>query len=218
MGPCAQHVGRAGGLAVRARQRGNGGWRCRRHTPRNRSEPTPPVDRCPLLAPRGGFGRRRRRLLGRGALLVLEVPVPSRAHLREMLDGATAPRRRPRMVATELGLVLSVFLACAVEAVEALTIVMAVGYARSWPSALGGAAAAALFLTAAVATVGSALTTVPIDTLRLAIGALLLAFGGQWLRKAILRAAGRKSLRDERAAYERERAAAAQAGAPREGL
>ena len=122
------------------------------------------------------------------------------------------------MVATELGLALSVFLACAVEAIEALTIVMAVGYARSWPSALGGAAAAALVLTATVATVGSALTSVPIDTLRLAIGALLLAFGAQWLRKAILRAAGRKRPRDEHAAYERERAAASQAGASREGF
>src|SRR5437879_11435898 len=115
------------------------------------------------------------------------------------------------MNAPEIGLALSVFLACAVEAVEALTIVMAVGYARSWPSALGGAGAAALILTATVATVGSALTSVPIDALRLAIGALLLAFGAQWLRKAILRAAGRKSPRDERAAYERERSAAAQA-------
>ena len=122
------------------------------------------------------------------------------------------------MTATELGLALSVFIACAVEAVEALTIVMAVGYSRSWPSALGGAAAAALVLAAAVATVGRALKSVPIDTLRLVIGALLLAFGAQWLRKAILRAAGRKRLRDERMAYERERAAAAQAGAPREGF
>ncbi len=46
------------------------------------------------------------------------------------------------MSATEIGLALSVFLACTVEAVEALTIVLAVGTTRSWSSALSGAGAA----------------------------------------------------------------------------
>jgi uncharacterized membrane protein len=61
------------------------------------------------------------------------------------------------MSVTELGLALSVFMACAVEAVEALTIVMAVGYTRSWPSALAGAGAAALALAVVVAALGRAI-------------------------------------------------------------
>jgi uncharacterized membrane protein len=116
------------------------------------------------------------------------------------------------MSATELGLSLSVFLACGVEAVEALTIVMAVGHTRSWPSALAGVGAAVLALTVIVAGLGTALTSLPIGDLRALIGVLLLIFGLQWLRKAILRAAGRKTLRDEREAYEQESAAARAAG------
>lgn len=112
------------------------------------------------------------------------------------------------MSGAELGLAISVFLACAVEAVEALTIVMAVGNTRSWPSALSGAAAAAVLLAAIVAVLGAALASLPIDDLRLVIGALLLLFGLQWLRKAVLRAAGRKALHDELSAYEHELEAA----------
>jgi uncharacterized membrane protein len=108
----------------------------------------------------------------------------------------------------ELALVVSVFLACAVEAVEALTIVLAVGSTRNWSSSLYGCAAATVTLAALVAALGPALTQLPIDALRLAVGALLLIFGLQWLRKAILRAAGLKALRDEDAAFVRERAAA----------
>jgi uncharacterized membrane protein len=108
----------------------------------------------------------------------------------------------------ELALVVSVFLACAVEAVEALTIVLAVGSARSWSSSLYGCAAAAVALAVVVAAFGPALTQLPVDTLRLVVGALLLIFGLQWLRKAILRAAHLKALRDENAAFARERAAA----------
>src|SRR5438094_4037731 len=116
------------------------------------------------------------------------------------------------MTGAELGFAVSVFLACAVEAVEALTIVLAVGTTRSWPSALSGAGAAGVILAAIVAALGSAITSLPIDDLRIVIGAVLLVFGAHWLRKAILRAAGLKALHDERDAYERELVAARAAG------
>jgi uncharacterized membrane protein len=118
----------------------------------------------------------------------------------------------PVVSGAQLGLAVSVFLACAVEAVEALTIVMAVGNTRSWRSAMSGVGAATAALAAIVIGLGSALRTLPIDALRVTIGALLLLFGLQWLRKAVLRAAGLKALHDERSAYERERAAARAAG------
>ena len=102
-------------------------------------------------------------------------------------------------------LFLTTFVASAVEAVEALTIVLAVGVVRGWRSTLLGVGAAALALAAVVAALGSALSAIPIDTLRLLVGALLLAFGLQWLRKAILRASGFKPLHDEAAAFARER-------------
>jgi uncharacterized membrane protein len=112
------------------------------------------------------------------------------------------------------GLAISVFLACAVEAVEALTIVLAVGTTRSWRSALGGMAAAVLALAAATALIGPGLTSLPIDTLRLVVGGLLLVFGLQWLRKAILRGAGLKSQHDEEEIFREETAMAVAAGAP----
>src|SRR5215467_14644458 len=105
-------------------------------------------------------------------------------------------------------LFLAVFLASAVEAVEALTIVLAVGVVRGWRSTLIGVGAAALALGATVAVLGPALQLIPIGTLRFVVGALLLAFGLQWLRKAVLRAAGYRPLRDEAAAFQRERAEA----------
>jgi uncharacterized membrane protein len=113
---------------------------------------------------------------------------------------------------TQVGLALSVFLACAVEAVEALTIVLAVGYTRSWRWSLTGVGAAGLVLAALTAALGPALTSLPINVLRVVVGALLLIFGLQWLRKAILRASGLKALHDEREAYEQELAAARSAG------
>ena len=122
------------------------------------------------------------------------------------------------MSGPELGLAVSVFLACAVEAVEALTIVLAVGVTRSWRSALGGVVGALLILAAVTAALGPALTALPLDVLRLVVGGLLLVFGLQWLRKAVLRASGSKALRDERQAYEQELAAARRAGAVRTGL
>lgn len=117
------------------------------------------------------------------------------------------------MSGAELALVVSVFLACAVEAVEALTIVLAVGSTRSWSASLYGCGAAALALAALVAASGSALTQLPIDALRVGVGGLLLIVGLQWLRKAILRAAGLKALHDENAAFEAAGAAARAAGA-----
>ena len=112
------------------------------------------------------------------------------------------------MSGTEIGLALSVFLACAVEAVEALTIVLAVGTTRSWSSALLGVGAAALALAAIVLALGPALTSLPIDVLRVGVGGLLLIFGLQWLRKAILRSAGLKAKHDELLAYAEETEAA----------
>lgn len=120
------------------------------------------------------------------------------------------------MSGQEFGLALSVFLACAVEAVEALTIVLAVGTTRSWRSALYGLGAAVLALAVIVAALGPALTSLPLNTLRVVIGGLLLVFGLQWLRKAVLRASGLKALHDEEEsfAHEREAALAAQSGQP----
>ena len=119
---------------------------------------------------------------------------------------------------TQLGLAISVFLACAVEAVEALTIVLAVGVTRSWRSTMTGVGAAAVVLAGLTAGLGPALTALPIDVLRVVVGALLLIFGLQWLRKAILRAAGLKALHDETAAYGEECEAATEAGAVQAGL
>ncbi len=116
------------------------------------------------------------------------------------------------MSGQEIGLVVSVFLACAVEAVEALTIVLAVGITRSWSASLSGAGTAVIALAAVIAALGPALTHLPINTLRLVVGGLLLVFGLQWLRKAILRAAGLKALHDEAAAFAHETEAATAAG------
>jgi uncharacterized membrane protein len=101
-------------------------------------------------------------------------------------------------------LVVSAFLASAVEMVEALTIVLASGLARGWRSSLIGVGAATLALAVVVAALGPALTLIPIDALRLVVGGLLLTFGLQWLRKAILRASGYKALHDEEAIFARQ--------------
>ncbi len=116
-------------------------------------------------------------------------------------------------------LFLAAFLASAVEMVEALTIVLAVGITRGWRSTLVGVGAAGVALAAVVAALGPALTLLPIDVLRLLVGALLLTFGLQWLRKAILRAGGYRPYRDEAAAFIRETDRAHAAGRPgRSGL
>jgi uncharacterized membrane protein len=106
------------------------------------------------------------------------------------------------MTTSTVALALAVFGASAVEMVEALTIVVAVGATRGWRSALEGAAVAVVVLTVVVAAVGIPLIHyVPIDTLRVVVGGLLLVLGLSWLRKAILRASGHKAHHDEDAIY-----------------
>jgi len=113
---------------------------------------------------------------------------------------------------TGISLLIATFLASAVEAVEAFTIVLAVGVTRGWRSTLFGVAAATAVLAVVVAVLGPAVTSIPIQWLRIVVGGLLLVFGLQWLRKAILRAAGYKAMHDEEAAFAEERAAAQAAG------
>jgi len=107
-------------------------------------------------------------------------------------------------VAAGLFLVLASFLASAVEAVEALTIVLATGVTRGWRSALLGVMAALVVLAIIVAIFGPRVADIPIDALRTVVGAILLIFGLQWLRKAILRYSGLKALHDEQGIFERE--------------
>jgi uncharacterized membrane protein len=114
------------------------------------------------------------------------------------------------MSPTVLAVVLSSFIASAVEFVEALTVLLAVGVIRGWRSTLLGAGAAIVVLAALVAGLGPLLTHIPIDLLRLVVGAVLIAFGLQWLTKAILRAAGARASRDELASFGRQVAALAE--------
>jgi uncharacterized membrane protein len=114
-------------------------------------------------------------------------------------------------------LFVAVFLACAVEAVEATTIVLAAGTARDWRSAMTGLAAALAVLVILVAALGPAVSALPLRELRLVVGALLLIFGLQWVRKAILRASGYKALHDEDEIYRRQFGAAEAAQARRLG-
>ncbi len=105
--------------------------------------------------------------------------------------------------------IASAFLASLVEAVEALTIVLAVGTVRGWRSALAGTLAGLAFLALLVLAFGPLIARTPIQYLQLAVGVLLLLFGMRWLRKAILRAAGVVALHDEAEAFAKECAALA---------
>ena len=90
-----------------------------------------------------------------------------------------------------------------VEAVEVTTVVLAAGVTRSWSSAWRGVLAGTIVLAGVVAALGPAISSIPLGSLRLVVGGLLLVFGLGWLRKAILRASGHKSLHDEASLYER---------------
>jgi uncharacterized membrane protein len=96
------------------------------------------------------------------------------------------------------------FLASLVEAVEAMTIVLAAGTVRGWRSALLGTAAGLALLFAIVAMFGKTIASVPIEQLQVLVGTLLLLFGIRWLRKAMLRWAGVIDLRDEDALFAAE--------------
>ncbi len=102
-------------------------------------------------------------------------------------------------------LLISTFLASVVESVEALTIILATGITRGWRSALMGMVAGLALLILLVVIFGPTIAQlIPLDALRVVIGTLLLIFGLQWLRKAILRASGLKAQRDEEAIFQRE--------------
>jgi uncharacterized membrane protein len=105
-----------------------------------------------------------------------------------------------------------------VEAVEALTIVLAAGTSRDWGSAITGVVSGVVVLTLLVAALGPALTAVPLGGLRLVVGGLLLIFGLQWLRTAILRAGGFKARHDEDAIFRAELVAAQAATRQRHGM
>ena len=107
--------------------------------------------------------------------------------------------------------VASSFAASFVEAVEALTIVLAVGFARGWRSSLGGAGAGLGALTILVGMLGPLIAYAPKQGLQFVVGVLLLLFGLRWLRKAILREIGVIAKRDEEAAFDRQRSALAAA-------
>jgi uncharacterized membrane protein len=115
-------------------------------------------------------------------------------------------------------LFIAVFLACAVEAVEATTIVLAAGTARDWRSAGLGLGAALGVLAIVVAALGPAVSQIPLRGLRVVVGALLLVFGLQWLRKAILRASGHKALHDEDQLYAKHLAQARSQAVRRAGI
>jgi uncharacterized membrane protein len=98
-------------------------------------------------------------------------------------------------------LFISVFLASIVEGVEALTIILAIGTARGWRSTWYGTVAASISLIIVVSLLGPGLTAIPLSVLRIVVGSLLLIFGLQWLRRAILRASGFKPIHDEAAIF-----------------
>jgi Ca2+/H+ antiporter, TMEM165/GDT1 family len=117
------------------------------------------------------------------------------------------------MTGDDVGVVAATLLASGVEFVEALTIVLAMGTTRGWRSTWAGVGVALAALAVVTALAGYALERwLPEALLQLVVGTLLLIFGLQWLRKAILRAAGLKALHDEDEAFREEVAAARAAG------
>lgn len=115
-----------------------------------------------------------------------------------------------------IGLVTAVFIASAVEVVEAFTIVLAMGLTRDWRSALTGTGTALVALALFTVILGLSLGQYVNEALlQFVIGILLLNFGAQWLRKAILRASGLKAMHDEEKIFAEEATAVRSAGTSR---
>ncbi len=104
----------------------------------------------------------------------------------------------------DLALIVSVVIATLVEAVEALTIVLAAGLAKGWKPARRGTLLGLATVALIIVCLGPLLLQFPVETLRLIVGLLSLIFGLQWLRKAIFRASGFKELHDEEKIFQRE--------------
>ncbi|MHB8573274.1 MAG: COG4280 domain-containing protein [Candidatus Dormibacteria bacterium] len=94
------------------------------------------------------------------------------------------------------------FVGSAVEAVETLTIVLALGLSRGWRAPIIGTVVAAAILGTLVLLLGVQITRVPESLLRLVVGSLALLFGLRWLTKAVLRSAGVIALHDEQAEFQ----------------
>ena len=117
------------------------------------------------------------------------------------------------MASADWALAVTVFIAAVVELVEALTIVLAIGMTRGWRATAAGVAAALAALVVFTAVAGYSLVTwLPEAALQLVVGALMLVFGLQWLRKAVLRSSGLKALHDEDEEFRSTTAAARAAG------
>jgi Ca2+/H+ antiporter, TMEM165/GDT1 family len=113
---------------------------------------------------------------------------------------------------------LGALLACGLEMLEALAIVLAVGTTRSWRDALLGAAGAVVVLAVAVVVVGPVvLGSLPLGVLKVVIGTALLLFGLEWLRKGVLRLAGRRSPSSSLREFLEEREAMEAVAAPEPG-
>jgi uncharacterized membrane protein len=103
---------------------------------------------------------------------------------------------------------LGATLAVALELLEALAIVLAVGVSRRWSDAALGALGAVVLLALVAAVVGPViLASLPLSLLRSVVGVALLLFGLEWLRKGVLRLAGRRSLSNSLQEYYEEREA-----------
>src|SRR5258708_27928476 len=114
----------------------------------------------------------------RSALTLRWARVPNGRHDQNLTAVRLIPGNRvvAEVVVSAGALFFAVFVACAVEAVEATTIVLAAGTARGWRSANTGLLAGLALLAVITAALGPAVTAPPLQTLRLFVRALLRAF------------------------------------------